>query len=365
MTRLIPVTHAYGLEGKPLRRMNGTLARLLTTGTRPDLADGRFGSLTWVVLKMVGVACRPAPRPPRTTTSGAHRRRCRDARRAPSSPKGWSPSAWWARSSRSPSRRTTRARRALRAARRDHLRERRPRLRDRRAARGAGLHPRCRPRRDHVGAVEQQPPEVRPDEADDEVEQRGLARSRNAHGDRTGRAARRQRAEVRRPTAPGTRRSGRGVRRPAFRRSAGAPAHRPRPDPRPKGAGAGRGDLGSGHALEGTRAGGLGAGAPRSSRRAKLSTVRGADRIVVMADGRVQEIGTPEELLRRGRGVHGAARRAGGLTAPDRGGTVFGQLRSLEHRGCVLPPGSGIRSENNQRGAHSCSDRTRRSSGSC
>jgi ATP-binding cassette subfamily B protein len=32
----------------------------------------------------------------------------------------------------------------------------------------------------------------------------------------------------------------------------------------------------------------------------RLSTVRGADRIVVMADGRIEETGTHEELLLRG-----------------------------------------------------------------
>jgi ATP-binding cassette subfamily B protein len=55
MTRLIPVTRAHGLEGKALRRMNGTLNRLLTSGMRLDLVNGRFGSLAWVVLNVVGV----------------------------------------------------------------------------------------------------------------------------------------------------------------------------------------------------------------------------------------------------------------------------------------------------------------------
>ncbi|MFJ6080139.1 ABC transporter ATP-binding protein [Streptomyces sp. NPDC092369] len=55
MTRLIPVTRAHGLEGKALRRMDGTLSRLLTSGNRLDLVNGRFGSLAWVVLNVVGV----------------------------------------------------------------------------------------------------------------------------------------------------------------------------------------------------------------------------------------------------------------------------------------------------------------------
>ncbi|MFC9850315.1 ABC transporter ATP-binding protein [Streptomyces prasinus] len=55
MTRLIPVTRAHGLEGKALHRMDGTLNRLLTSGMRLDLVNGRFGSLAWVVLNVVGV----------------------------------------------------------------------------------------------------------------------------------------------------------------------------------------------------------------------------------------------------------------------------------------------------------------------
>ncbi|MGV9273137.1 ABC transporter ATP-binding protein [Streptomyces griseosporeus] len=55
MTRLIPVTRAHGLEGKALHRMDRTLRRLLTSGMRLDLVNGRFGSLAWVVLNVVGV----------------------------------------------------------------------------------------------------------------------------------------------------------------------------------------------------------------------------------------------------------------------------------------------------------------------
>ncbi|MFJ9352425.1 ABC transporter ATP-binding protein [Streptomyces sp. NPDC101237] len=56
MTRLIPVTRAHGLERKALRRIDGTLSRLLTSGMRLDLVNGRFGSLAWVVLNVIGVA---------------------------------------------------------------------------------------------------------------------------------------------------------------------------------------------------------------------------------------------------------------------------------------------------------------------
>ncbi|MGD1221905.1 ABC transporter ATP-binding protein [Streptomyces krungchingensis] len=55
MTRLIPVTRAHGLEGKALRRMDGTLRQVLHSGLRLDLLNGRFASLAWVFLNVVGV----------------------------------------------------------------------------------------------------------------------------------------------------------------------------------------------------------------------------------------------------------------------------------------------------------------------
>ncbi|GAA2252187.1 ABC transporter ATP-binding protein [Streptomyces ruber] len=55
MTRLIPVTRAHGLEGKALHRMDGTLRRVLQSALRLDLLNGRFASLAWVVLNIVGV----------------------------------------------------------------------------------------------------------------------------------------------------------------------------------------------------------------------------------------------------------------------------------------------------------------------
>ncbi|MGW7267388.1 ABC transporter ATP-binding protein [Streptomyces sp. NPDC054842] len=55
MTRLISVTPAHGLEGKALRRMDNTLRQVLSSGLRLDLLNGRFGSLAWVFLNVVGV----------------------------------------------------------------------------------------------------------------------------------------------------------------------------------------------------------------------------------------------------------------------------------------------------------------------
>lgn len=55
MTRLITVTRAHGLERDALRRMDGTLRRVLDSGRRLDLLNGRFASLSWVLLNMLGI----------------------------------------------------------------------------------------------------------------------------------------------------------------------------------------------------------------------------------------------------------------------------------------------------------------------
>ncbi|PSL51944.1 ATP-binding cassette subfamily B protein [Saccharothrix carnea] len=55
MTRLIPVTRAHGLEGHALRRMDDTLRRVLASGLRLDLLNGRVASLSWVFLNILGV----------------------------------------------------------------------------------------------------------------------------------------------------------------------------------------------------------------------------------------------------------------------------------------------------------------------
>ena len=55
MTQLIPVTRAHGLERHALRRMDDTLRRVLASGLRLDLLNGRVASLSWVFLNILGV----------------------------------------------------------------------------------------------------------------------------------------------------------------------------------------------------------------------------------------------------------------------------------------------------------------------
>ena len=55
MTQLIPVTRAHGLESHALRRMDDTLRRVLASGLRLDLLNGRVASLSWVFLNILGV----------------------------------------------------------------------------------------------------------------------------------------------------------------------------------------------------------------------------------------------------------------------------------------------------------------------
>ncbi len=55
MAQLIPVTRAHGLEAHALRRMDHTLRRVLASGLRLDLLNGRVASLSWVFLNILGV----------------------------------------------------------------------------------------------------------------------------------------------------------------------------------------------------------------------------------------------------------------------------------------------------------------------
>jgi ATP-binding cassette, subfamily B, bacterial len=57
MTTLIPITRAHGLESTALRRVDGTLSQVLTAGLRLDRINGRFGSLAWIALNSLGVGC--------------------------------------------------------------------------------------------------------------------------------------------------------------------------------------------------------------------------------------------------------------------------------------------------------------------
>ncbi|MBY8878755.1 ABC transporter ATP-binding protein [Actinacidiphila acidipaludis] len=57
MTTLIPITRAHGLENTALVRMDRTLGEVLHAGLRLDRLNGWFGSLAWILLNAIGVAC--------------------------------------------------------------------------------------------------------------------------------------------------------------------------------------------------------------------------------------------------------------------------------------------------------------------
>ncbi|RBM07401.1 ABC transporter ATP-binding protein [Streptomyces sp. PT12] len=55
MTSLIPVTRAHGLERAALGRVDGTLRQVLTAGIRLDLLNGHFGALAWILLNVISI----------------------------------------------------------------------------------------------------------------------------------------------------------------------------------------------------------------------------------------------------------------------------------------------------------------------
>ncbi|MFF6835944.1 ABC transporter ATP-binding protein [Streptomyces sp. NPDC012438] len=57
MTTLIPITRAHALERTALGRVGRELDRVQREGTRLDLLNARFGSLSWVVFNGLGTAC--------------------------------------------------------------------------------------------------------------------------------------------------------------------------------------------------------------------------------------------------------------------------------------------------------------------
>ncbi|TXS48262.1 ABC transporter ATP-binding protein [Streptomyces sp. t39] len=57
MTTLIPITRAHGLERTALHRVDQDLDTVVREGSRLDLLNGRFGSLSWMILNALGMGC--------------------------------------------------------------------------------------------------------------------------------------------------------------------------------------------------------------------------------------------------------------------------------------------------------------------
>ena len=57
MSALIPITRGHGLERSAIERVDGTLRRVRAAGLTLDRTSGKFGALSWIVLNTLGVSC--------------------------------------------------------------------------------------------------------------------------------------------------------------------------------------------------------------------------------------------------------------------------------------------------------------------
>ncbi|WP_051196557.1 ABC transporter ATP-binding protein [Jonesia quinghaiensis] len=57
MTHLIPITRAHALERRELDRLDSTLVTVREAGIRLDVFNGRFGALAWITFQLLSVAC--------------------------------------------------------------------------------------------------------------------------------------------------------------------------------------------------------------------------------------------------------------------------------------------------------------------
>jgi ATP-binding cassette subfamily B protein len=57
MTSLIPITRGHGLERSAIERVGGSLRRVRDAGLDLDRINGRFGAAAWITLNTLGVSC--------------------------------------------------------------------------------------------------------------------------------------------------------------------------------------------------------------------------------------------------------------------------------------------------------------------
>ena len=57
MTHLIPITRAHALEQDELDRMGSSLVGVREAGIRLDVVNGRFGALAWITFQLLSVGC--------------------------------------------------------------------------------------------------------------------------------------------------------------------------------------------------------------------------------------------------------------------------------------------------------------------